>query len=46
MKIQTESLEHASVRQYCTAVRRPVIRANFVSLAEQAVKDAVEVFGA
>ena len=40
MKSQTESLEHASVRQYCKAVRVPVIGANFLSLAEQAVKDA------
>lgn len=35
----TESLEHASVRQYCKAVRMPTIGANFVSLAEQAVKE-------
>jgi len=39
MKSQTESLEHASVRQYCKAVRVPVIGANFLSLAEQAVKE-------
>lgn len=39
MKNPTESLEHASVRQYCKAVRVPVIGANFVSLAEQAVKE-------
>src|SRR5215468_1535984 len=39
MKDQTESLEHASVRQYCKAVRMPVIASNFVSLAEQAVKE-------
>jgi DNA replication protein DnaC len=39
MKNQTESLEHASVRQYCKAVRVPAIGANFVSLAEQAVKE-------
>lgn len=39
MKNSTESLEHASVRQYCKAVRVPVIGANFVSLAEQAVKE-------
>jgi DNA replication protein DnaC len=38
MKNQTEALEHASVRQYCKAVRVPAIAANFVSLAEQAVK--------
>ena len=39
MKSPTESLEHASVRQYCKAVRTPVIGANFLSLAEQAVKE-------
>src|SRR5713226_4579885 len=39
MKNQTEALEHASVRQYCKAVRVPTIGANFVSLAEQAVKE-------
>ena len=39
MKSQTESLEHASVRQYCRAVRMPTVGANFVSLAEQAVKE-------
>ena len=39
MKNQTEALEHASVRQYCKAVRMPAIAANFVSLAEQAVKE-------
>ena len=33
------SLEHASVRQYCKAVRMPTIGANFLSLAEQAVKE-------
>src|SRR5246500_2545026 len=39
MKGQTESLEHASVRQYCKAVRVPTIGANFLALAEQAVKE-------
>src|ERR1035437_7708235 len=39
MKNPTESLEHASVRQYCKAVRMPTVGANFVSLAEQAVKE-------
>jgi DNA replication protein DnaC len=39
MKSQTESLEYASVRQYCKAVRMPAVGANFVSLAEQAVKE-------
>jgi hypothetical protein len=29
MKSPTESLEHASVQQYCKAVRVPVIGANF-----------------
>ena len=39
MKNQTEALEHASVRQYCKVVRMPAIGANFISLAEQAVKE-------
>jgi len=39
MKGQTESLEHASVRQYCKSVRVPTIGANFLALAEQAVKE-------
>jgi DNA replication protein DnaC len=39
VKNQSESLEHASVWQYCKAVRMPAIAANFVSLAEQAVKE-------
>jgi DNA replication protein DnaC len=39
MKNQAEALEHASVRQYCKAVRVPTVGANFVSLAEQAVKE-------
>jgi DNA replication protein DnaC len=39
MKNATEALEHASVRQYCKAVRVPTIAANFVPLAEQAVKE-------
>jgi DNA replication protein DnaC len=39
MKSPTESLEHASVRQYCKAVRMPTVGAHFVCLAEQAVKE-------
>ena len=39
MKQATEALEHASVRQYCKALRVPVIGANFIPLAEQAVKE-------
>lgn len=35
----SEELEQASVRQYCKAVRTPTVGANFVSLAEQAVKE-------
>src|ERR1041385_3475384 len=35
----TENLEHASIRQYCKAVPTPAIGANFISLAEQAVKE-------
>ncbi|HID49491.1 MAG TPA: AAA family ATPase [Chromatiales bacterium] len=37
---ETQSLEQASVKQYCKAMRVPVIGANFVSLAEQAVKES------
>jgi DNA replication protein DnaC len=39
MKNQTEALEHASVKQYCKAARVPTVGANFISLAEQAVKE-------
>jgi DNA replication protein DnaC len=39
MKSPTEAPEHASVRQYCKAVRMPTIAANFLPLAEQAVKE-------
>lgn len=39
MKKATEALEHASVRQYCKAVRVPTIATNFLPLAEQAVKE-------
>src|SRR5260370_12409937 len=39
MKSQTEALEHASVRQYCQAVRMPTIAANCLPLAEKAVKE-------
>jgi DNA replication protein DnaC len=39
VKSPSESLEQASVRQYCKTVRTPAIGANFVSLAEQAVKE-------
>src|SRR6202050_4123552 len=39
MKTASESLEHASVRQYCKAVRVPAIAANFLAWAEQAVKE-------
>ena len=39
MKSASDNLEHASVRQYCKAVRTPAIAANFVSMAEQAVKE-------
>lgn len=38
MRNQTQALEHASIKQYCKAVRVPVIAGNFVTLAEQAVK--------
>src|SRR5438067_1041791 len=39
MSQQAQALEHASVRQYCKAVKVPVVGANFVRLAEQAVKE-------
>ena len=39
MKTQTQPLEQASVKQHCKAVRLPTVGANFVSLAEQAVKE-------
>ena len=35
----TQALEHASVKQYCKALRMPVIAANFVRLFEQAIKE-------
>jgi DNA replication protein DnaC len=34
-----QALEHASVKQYCKALRMPVIGANFVRVSEQAVKE-------
>jgi DNA replication protein DnaC len=39
MKSAGDALEHASVRQYCKAVRVPTIACNFVSLAEEAIKE-------
>ncbi len=39
MNQQAQALEHASVRQVCKAVKVPVVGANFVQLAEQAVKE-------
>jgi len=43
MNQPTQALEHASVRQYsrqyCKALRMPVIGANFVRLSEQAIKE-------
>lgn len=39
MKQHTEALEHASIRQYCKAVRVPTIAANFLSLSEEAVRE-------
>ena len=37
--VQTQSLEQASVKQYCKAVRVPVIGVNFATLAEEAVRE-------
>ena len=39
MNQPTQALEHAIVRQYCKALRMPVIGTNFVRLSEQAVKE-------
>jgi DNA replication protein DnaC len=39
MKSASDNLEHASVRQYCKAVRVPTIAANFQGLAEQAIRE-------
>jgi DNA replication protein DnaC len=39
MNQPTQALEHASVRQYCKALRMPVMGANFVRLSEQAIKE-------
>lgn len=39
MRPSTEGLEQASIRQYCKVVRTPAIAANFVTMAEQAVKE-------
>src|ERR1700749_4030151 len=39
MKTQTQALEQASIKQYCKAVRVPVIASNLVTMAEQAVKE-------
>src|SRR5450432_1402785 len=39
MKHSSEALEQASVRQYCKEVRTPAIAANFIPLAEQALKE-------
>jgi DNA replication protein DnaC len=36
---EAQALEHASVKQYCKALRMPVIAANFVPLAEQAINE-------
>ncbi len=39
MSSQTEALVQASIRQHCKVVRMPAIAANFMSLAEQAIKE-------
>jgi len=39
MKEQVQALEHATVKQYCKALKVPVIGANFVRVSEQAVKE-------
>ena len=35
----TQALEHASIRQSCKVIRTPAIATNFLSLAEQAMKE-------
>jgi len=40
MKEQIQPLEHDSVKQYCKALRVPMIGAHFVQLAEQAAATA------
>src|ERR1022692_4765065 len=39
MSQDTSTLQQASVRHHCKAVRMPAIGANFVALAEQAVRE-------
>src|SRR5271168_4696520 len=39
MSHPTEALAQASVRQHCKTVRTPAIAANFIPLAEQAIKE-------
>jgi DNA replication protein DnaC len=39
MKEQAQALEHATVRQYCKALKVPVIGANFGRVSEEAVKE-------
>lgn len=39
MKEQAQALEHATVRQYCKALRVPVMGANFVRVAGEAIKE-------
>jgi DNA replication protein DnaC len=39
MSQQTQALEHATVKQYCKALRVPVIGANFARVSEEAVKE-------
>ena len=43
--MKTQALEQASIQQYCKVVRVPVIGANFVTLAEQAVKENTAMCG-
>ena len=39
MNHQTEALEQASIRQHCKMIRTPAVAANFLPLAEQAIKE-------
>lgn len=39
MSQQTQALEHATVKQYCKALRVPVMGANFARVSEEAIKE-------
>jgi DNA replication protein DnaC len=45
MSKQTAALQEASIKQYCKVLRMPAMAAQFVSLAEQAVKENQNHYG-